>query len=103
MQILAFSAETREGLADQLAHWPKDAAWDRLRHEASRIRADFNIEHPYRLLAVVEQNKTDSARGIQNARTFLEKHAAKHPWSNPDGLFFGSGTGPGKLAMLFPR
>src|SRR5260370_36341951 len=102
MQILAVSAETREKLADQLAHWPKDAAWDRLRYDASRMRADFNIEHPYRLLAVVEQNKTDSARAIQNARTLLEKHAAKHHWSTPDGLFFGSGTVPGKLALLFP-
>lgn len=102
VQILAFSAKTQERLADQLAHWPKDAAWDRLRHEASRLRAEFNIEHPYRLLAVVEKNKTNSACLIQNACTCLEKHAAKDHWSTPDGLFFGSGTVSGKLAFLFP-
>ncbi|HEV2947698.1 MAG TPA: beta-ketoacyl synthase N-terminal-like domain-containing protein, partial [Gemmataceae bacterium] len=101
VQILPFSAKTREELADFLTRFPTDITWEQLRHEAWGLREKFDVTHPFRLLMVVEKEKTNLARLTANARTMLHKHATEKHWSTPDGLYFGSG-GPGKLAFLFP-
>jgi acyl transferase domain-containing protein/NAD(P)-dependent dehydrogenase (short-subunit alcohol dehydrogenase family) len=114
IQILAFSADTREKLADRLARWPTNVNWEVLRHEAVGLRADFNPAHRYRLLAVIVRNKTDLARLVANGQAMMQKQAAsgeqpeclnqetESAWSTPDGLVFGSGQAKGKLAFVFP-
>src|SRR5262249_34979962 len=111
VQILAFSAETRDKLEDGLTAFGDSLSssglttsdgWDRLRYAASCLRAEFRVDHAERLLMVVERDRTDFARLIANSRTMLQKHSEVGSWSTPDGIFFGSGPAIGKLAFVFP-
>ena len=123
VQILAFSAETRDKLEDALTAFgdslpssgqTNSDGWDQLCYSASCLRAGFRIDHAERLLMVIERDKTDLARLIANSRIMLQKHRASQSqagigereavgsWSTPDGLFFGTGPAIGKLAFVFP-
>jgi acyl transferase domain-containing protein/NAD(P)-dependent dehydrogenase (short-subunit alcohol dehydrogenase family)/acyl carrier protein len=102
VQILPFSAKTKEELADWVARFSSDMTWDQLRHDAWRHRQEFRVTDPCRLLMLIEKDKTNLARLIANARTLLQKHSNEKYWSTPDGLYFGCGNQPGKLAFVFP-
>ncbi|MSU77696.1 MAG: SDR family NAD(P)-dependent oxidoreductase [Gemmataceae bacterium] len=102
VQIVAFSAQTPEELRQRLAAWPTGLAWDDLRIEAARTRARFFGKHRYRLTIVVERDKKSADELVACAKTQLEKSADKESWSTPDGIYFGRGNAPGKLAILFP-
>ena len=102
VQILAFSAQTPEELRQRLAAWPADLSWDDVRIEAARCRARFFAKHRCRLTIVLERGKKTPAELIAGAQAMLEKSPDKDSWCTPDGVFFGRGHPPGKLAMLFP-
>jgi acyl transferase domain-containing protein/NAD(P)-dependent dehydrogenase (short-subunit alcohol dehydrogenase family) len=102
VQVLAFSAQTPEELRQRVAAWQADLAWDDLRIEAARSRARFFGKHRCRLTIVVERDKKPVNALIAIAVAQLEKSADKDSWSTPEGIFFGRGHPPGKLAMLFP-
>jgi acyl transferase domain-containing protein/NAD(P)-dependent dehydrogenase (short-subunit alcohol dehydrogenase family) len=102
VQVLAFSAQTPEELRQRLAAWPTGLAWDEVRIEAARSRARFFGKHRCRLTFVVERDKKSVDELLTIATAQLEKAADKDSWTMPDGIFFGRGHPPGKLAMLFP-
>jgi acyl transferase domain-containing protein/NAD(P)-dependent dehydrogenase (short-subunit alcohol dehydrogenase family)/acyl carrier protein len=100
VQILAFSANTREELLQQISEGAKTQEVSP--HEMARGRAAFQSEHAYRMALVLERGKSDLARPLNNARSMLERHPEKKAWSIPEGIYFGTGPAPGKLAMIFP-
>jgi acyl transferase domain-containing protein/NAD(P)-dependent dehydrogenase (short-subunit alcohol dehydrogenase family) len=102
VQILAFSAQTPEELRQRLAAWPAGLGWDDVRIEAARCRARFFGKHRCRLTIVLERDKKPVDELIAAAQTQLETSADKDSWSTPDGIYFGRGHAPGKLALLFP-
>ncbi len=102
VQILAFSAQTPEELRQRLAAWPKGLGWDDVRIEAARTRQRFFAKHRLRLTIVVERGKKPVDDLIAAAFAQLDASSDKDSWSTPDGIVFGRGNTPGKLAMLFP-
>src|SRR5205814_9192910 len=39
---------------------------------------------------------------LASARTLLDKNAGKKAWHSPEGIYYGSGSPDGTLAVLFP-
>src|SRR5262249_1727307 len=89
-------------LDHQLSRFANDTTWEQLRYDAWRLRQEFRATDSFRLLMVIEKDKTNLIRLIANARTLLQKHSDERYWSTPDGLYFGWGKQPGKLAFVFP-
>jgi acyl transferase domain-containing protein/NAD(P)-dependent dehydrogenase (short-subunit alcohol dehydrogenase family) len=102
VQILPFSAKTKEELTDRLARFSSDTTWEHIRHDAGLLRQEFQVTDPCRLLMVIEKDKTNLTRLFANARTLLQRQFNEKYWSTPDGLYFGCGDQPGKLAFVFP-
>ncbi len=102
VQILAFSAQTPDELGQRLAAWPVGLAWDDVRIEAARCRARFFGKHRCRLTIVIERDKKPVDALIAIAQQKLGLAADEDSWSTPDGVSFGRGHAPGKLAFLFP-
>jgi acyl transferase domain-containing protein/NAD(P)-dependent dehydrogenase (short-subunit alcohol dehydrogenase family) len=102
VQILSFSARSAEELKSTLQAWPADLSWDELWERAERSRAAFNKDDAVRLVMVVEKERTDISGAIGNALAMLNKYPQKKSWNTPDGAYFGSGSVPGKLGLIFP-
>jgi acyl transferase domain-containing protein/NAD(P)-dependent dehydrogenase (short-subunit alcohol dehydrogenase family)/acyl carrier protein len=101
VQILAFSAETEDGLHGAIDAFPASAAWEQLRGEAARLRSAFQGSAAYRLLIVLENGKSDPAKLLGSVRGLMHTFAGRSSWSTPEGIFFGKGELSGKLALLF--
>ena len=76
--------------------------WPSVRKAAHVSRASFCVEHPHRLVFVIEQDKTDIAKLTEGALSMLDKYADRVAWSTPDGAHYGRGARTGALAVLFP-
>ncbi len=76
--------------------------WQLVRKAAHATRASFRIEHPHRLVFVIEREKTDLAKLVEGALSMLDKYADRANWSTPDGAHYGRGARTGALAVLFP-
>ncbi len=76
--------------------------WPSVRKAAHASRASFCVEHPHRLVFVIEQDKTDIAKLTEGALSMLDKYADRVAWSTPDGAHYGRGARTGALAVLFP-
>ncbi len=104
VQILAFSADHREGLLQSITAFRQSLAdplpesdWARA---AARTRTRFDARHPFRLLHVVEdpsQVRTD----LQRTTEALASHSRRDFFKLPQA-FFGGPAQRGKLACLFP-
>jgi polyketide-type polyunsaturated fatty acid synthase PfaA len=101
VQILAFSAADKSGLASALQDFPADAAWSTLRLAADASRSSFNAEQACRLVMVLEKDNSKPAAQVKSALAML-KSSDQKSWSTPDGSFFAEGEFAGALAMLFP-
>jgi acyl transferase domain-containing protein/NAD(P)-dependent dehydrogenase (short-subunit alcohol dehydrogenase family) len=102
IQLLALSASDLEELKNSLQTWPVELSWEAFREKAAQSRSAFKTEHHYRLVLVVEKDRTNITRLLANARMMLEKHPQKKSWSTPDGAYFSGGTPTGKLCVIFP-
>jgi acyl transferase domain-containing protein/acyl carrier protein/NAD(P)-dependent dehydrogenase (short-subunit alcohol dehydrogenase family) len=105
VQIVALSALSLNELAEQVHATFAPLApgdWPALRRAAQAGRAVFDVEHPHRLLFVIERDKTDIAKLVDGALTMLEKYADRTSWSTPDGAYYGRGPTSGRLGVLFP-
>ena len=125
VQVVALSALSLNELAESVRGWkemeaagsrsadsrqPKslspavggNADWSSVRKAAHASRASFCVEHPHRLVFVIEQDKTDIAKLTEGALSMLDKYADRADWSTPDGAHYGRGARTGALAVLFP-
>jgi len=96
--LFAFSGENKQAIQQQLSKLDASADWATLRHEAKQWRDAFKADAPSRLAFVVEQDKTDLPRLLEQINKQLAND--KPQWSIP-GAFYGSGAA-GKLGILFP-
>ena len=101
VQLLAFSGDSAKAIADQLAAWLSDMAWEELRYRAAETRAAWRADAACRLVLPVQRERTDLPKMIAGARALLIKRPDSKSWRNLDGACFGSGAPTGKLAVLF--
>ena len=100
-QIFAFSAVSREALAEKLERFDSGAEWAEIRGRAAETRADFDASQEFRVLLVAELGgKSRPEDLIALALTRLDEPASA--WSLPQGVFFGSGSAKGGWAACFP-
>lgn len=100
VQILAFSAKDTETLTKQLKNWTVPETLDNLRSSAQQTRKQFNPKDDHRLLMVVT-NLSEIQKMITAALNRLET-LPNETWETPDGIYYGLGNTPGKLAAVFP-
>jgi acyl transferase domain-containing protein len=101
VQIVPFTADHPAEIERQLADWPENPGWEELRDRAGQARSAFQAEAPCRLVLVFQRGKTDLARLRAEAHKVLLSSKEKTQ-SLPEGVYFGTGSPPGKLAFLFP-
>ena len=99
VQILAFSGSSPDAIRSALAAIPAEPSWDVLRHEAARSRSTFRADAPHRLVVVAGRGGVAWPRLLDRARSLLD---GAGPSASPDGVYHGTGTEPGGLAVLFP-
>ncbi|MGB3977201.1 MAG: SDR family NAD(P)-dependent oxidoreductase [bacterium] len=100
VQIVAFSAKNAAALSEQIKKWTLPESLDDLRASALETRKRFNPEDSHRLLMVVT-NFSEVQKMISTASTRLDA-SPDEPWETPDGIYYGFGKCPGKLAVVFP-
>ncbi len=98
VQILAYSGRDANAIRSSLEAIPADPSWDVLRSEAARSRSHFKTDSPHRLVIVAERGGVPWPMLLDRARSMLGGPAA----SAPEGIYHGTGTEPGGLAVLFP-
>jgi len=98
-QIVAFSGPTPQAIQAELDAWPADSTWAACRVRAAESRVRFRPNHPHRLTIVTDRDPSTWAKRVERARTLLGGGLAAVA---PEGVFYGIGTEPGKLAILFP-
>jgi acyl transferase domain-containing protein len=111
-QIVALGATSVAALQSVVMSWPASdgsltasttpCSWDEIRTAAAHSRASFSRDAQWRLIVVLEKDKTDLARPLARVSELLAKHQEQASWTTPEGIYFGSGEAPGGLAMLFP-
>ena len=97
-QSLAFSADSKEGRATAIDGFPRGLKWDESRTEAARSRGAFQPLSSHRLTVVI-RSEEDLEATLERARKVVLGSASPR---DRQGIFVGSGSKPGKLAMLFP-
>ena len=102
VQIAAFAAADREGLASALQTLPDGGDWNSLRLAAGLSRQQFDPSLPQRLCLVIEKDKTDRQAQLKSALGMLSRESGRTSWNTPDGAYYACGEATGSLAMLFP-
>ena len=105
VQIISLSGIGLNDLIDQVRSKLvplRTSEWNGVRSFAALSRSQFRVEHPHRLLLVVERGKTDLEKLVAGALTMFERYPEKGTWSTPDGAWYGRGGLTGKLGVLFP-
>ncbi|MFO0937099.1 MAG: SDR family NAD(P)-dependent oxidoreductase [Gemmataceae bacterium] len=100
VEIMALSGSTRRELSDRLNTVP--TAWTEFARAAESSRNSFSPTAQFRLLLVAEKVKGDVTALLDSAKAKLNDAAEPREWFTPDGAYFGSGSAPGTLAVLFP-
>jgi len=98
--LCAFSANSKEDIKTELAKFKEQQQWNSLRKKAAESLQNFNQNKQYRLIIIIERNKTTVDKLTDSAIVMLS--GENDSWSTPDGAYFGSGKKAGKLAFLFP-
>jgi acyl transferase domain-containing protein/NAD(P)-dependent dehydrogenase (short-subunit alcohol dehydrogenase family) len=98
VQILAYSGSKVEDIRSALQAMPTDPSWDQIRSEAAQSRSVFQTDAPYRLLIVAERAGVAWPKLLDRARSLVGGPAT----SAPEGVYLGTGTEPGGLAVIFP-
>jgi acyl transferase domain-containing protein/NAD(P)-dependent dehydrogenase (short-subunit alcohol dehydrogenase family)/acyl carrier protein len=99
-EILAISSNTPEGLKRELDRIDAGSSWEDLLGVFNKLRAGFNVQHKYRLTAVVNENG-DLHELFKRIKKTLETRPIDTPWSLPEGVYFGLEGFKGKLGFLF--
>jgi acyl transferase domain-containing protein len=99
VEIVALSADSPQALRAELAKLPTE--WDAFAQAAEESRATFRPTAECRLCFAVHRTHSDLAKQLAAAEAQLaaQPHTA---WHRPEGLHYGRGHPPGRLAVLFP-
>jgi len=101
--LFAFAGDDKQSLQKQLTVIEQAAGdWQQLRKAAALSLRDYEADREYRLLLVLERERTDTGKLLESARAMLS--GQEQPFRHTgDGACLGSGgTPPGGLALLFP-
>ena len=105
VQVIALSAISQSELIAQIQSKVTPLAkaeWNDVRTLAASTRQSFQPTSHFRLLLVIERDKTDITKLATSSVTMLTKYPEKATWSTPDGADFGQGGRQGKLGILVP-
>ena len=102
VQIAALSANNPGDLKNKMEEWKGSLSWRELCNKAELSRRDFNKDSNCRLVLVIEKDKTNLEKLVSGAGIMLDKFPDKKSWNTPDGAYFGSGSNPGSLGVVFP-
>ena len=102
VQILAFSGRDARAIGEAIDAVPADPSWESLRAEAARTRATFLPGDPCRLLIVAGRDGVAWPKLADRARSILAGGAPDPVAIAPEGVYYGAGGEPGRLAFLFP-
>ncbi len=105
VQVIALSSDSLSNLSNAIRSSVGGLAsseWRDVRTMAKLSRDGFRVEHPHRVLFVVERDKSDLAKLVASALTMMERYPDRQSWSTPDGAHYGRGERSGKLGILFP-
>ncbi len=101
---IAFSADAREVLLEQVAEWiafvAGDAREDQIAHRACVSRRGFSADLAYRLVVVVE--KGDDVAVVLKGALELVRSSNVDAESSDGNVFYGCGVKSPKVAFLFP-
>ncbi len=100
--LFPLSAQSTAELTASLDDFDTTKPWTELLADATKQRQEFDQGQPVRLVLVASRDETDLDKLIGGARNMLADQGDQAAWSTPDGAYFGRGTAPGKLAVLFP-
>jgi acyl transferase domain-containing protein/acyl carrier protein len=98
--LFAFSADDRDGIRQELKALEMHQPWQALRKAAALSLQGYEPHQSCRLILVMQRERTNPEQLVNNAMTMLDRR--EETWSTPEGAYFGCGSVPGKLAMLFP-
>ena len=102
VQLLAFSADKVDDLRKALAAQKTDLPWAEFRSVAAQTRREFDGAKAFRLILIVERDRTDFAKLLTRCQSMLEQESTDAHWELPEGAVFGSGEPTGDLGVLFP-
>ena len=113
MQILAFSSDVAAEIEISLRAIASIRDWSEIRAVGSKSRAQFQCDHRWRLLLVLERGKGDLDALVSQARARLESLSATGfavrngekvalRGAGSGRAFAGTGPPVGRLAVLFP-
>jgi malonyl CoA-acyl carrier protein transacylase len=100
--LFAFSADSEDQLGSQLEIIDAEQPWPQLRLMATQSCAAFDKDKDHRLILVVEKDKTDFVRSIQDAIRLLSEQSDVSFWKLPTGASYGYGKRTSKTGILFP-
>ena len=103
--LLPLQADSHAGLAAAVEALDPNLDWDALRALGAELREAFDPARALRLCLVLEHDRTELGKLKTLVTARLGRREAGDPdeaWHLPSGAYYGAGTSPGKLAMLFP-
>ncbi|MEM6296391.1 MAG: beta-ketoacyl synthase N-terminal-like domain-containing protein, partial [Myxococcota bacterium] len=100
VQVLPFSAATREALSTAVRGFDGTADWSALRLAAHDLRARFELGAQCRVVLTVQRG--DDVAGLLASAVAAIGSDSRPRWTTPTGVAFGEGSPQGTLAALFP-
>ena len=101
IEILSFSDKELNGLKERIKSTAASIPMVNLSVLAADCRASFSHEHTFRLITVIEREKSDVKAALHKALDILEQQPDKESWNLPEGVFYASGNPDRKLGVLF--
>ena len=100
VEILTIYGETNEALAAELEKAP--ATWPEFARFAGQSRLSFDVKARHRLCFAAHRSLSDLPKLLASAKAKLKAEPTSTHWHTPEGIHYGTGSDPGKLAILFP-
>jgi acyl transferase domain-containing protein len=101
VQLLCFSAMVPDDLIRTVQDWELPESWLALCNECARSRDAFAADHLNRLVITIDRKKADLTELLARAKASISTDQPESG-QTPDGIFWGTGSPLGKLALLFP-
>ncbi len=100
VELVALGADTPQQLLAEIEKVPVE--WNAFARFAEASRASFDRSAKCRLAFAAHRTRTELPRLIEGAKAKLAANPDESHWHTPEGAHYGSGSDPGRLAVLFP-